>query len=200
MRVQKENSPKTVPTRPAGLRRGAEKEKRKEQETGKGLEKEKADTKKKATLEPGNTAETAAVKFDAGSKRKLTENRPDETGGSPKRSRKGKMKGKGSVKRTRKGKGTIRKARRRRNRETRPGTPVSSLMQVQKENSPKTVRTRPAGLRRGAKKEKTRKRKREHHSHRNQLPGLYKNSTTEVKVVEYSHRNQLPGTKTVLQK
>ena len=52
MRVQKENSPKTVPTRPAGLRRGAEKEKRKEQETGKRLEKEKADTKKKATLEP----------------------------------------------------------------------------------------------------------------------------------------------------
>ena len=121
MQVQKENSPKTVRTRPAGLRRGAEK-----------------------------------------------------TRGSPKRSRKGKMKGKGSVKRTRKGKGRIRKARRRRNRETRPGTPVSSLMQVQKENSPKTVRTRPAGLRRGAEKEKTRKRKREHHSHRNQLPGLYK--------------------------
>ena len=104
MRVQKENSPKTVPTRPAGLRRGAEKEKRKEQETGKGLEKEKADTKKKATLEPGNTAETAAVKFDAGSKRKLTENRPDETRGSPTRSRKGKMKGTGNRKGKKKGK------------------------------------------------------------------------------------------------
>ena len=77
-----------------------------------------------------------------------------------------------------------RKGRRRWNRETRPGTPVSSLMQVQKENSPKTAPTRPAALRRGAEKEKTRKRKREHHSHRNQLPGLYKNSTTEVKVVE----------------
>ena len=88
MRVQKENSPKTVPTRQAGLRRGAEKDKRKEQETGKGLQKEKADTKRKATLEPGNTAETAAVKFDAGSKGKLTENRPDETRGSPTRAEK----------------------------------------------------------------------------------------------------------------
>ena len=99
--VQKDNSPKILPTRPAGLRRGAEK-----------------------------------------------------TRGSPKRSRKGKMKGKGSVKRTRKGKGRIRKARRRRNRETRPGTPVSSLMQVQKENSPKTVPARPAAFRRRAEKEK----------------------------------------------
>ena len=98
MQVQKENSPKTVPTRPAGLRRGAEKTRgsptrsRKGKMKGKGsrgVEKEKPDPKRKATLEPGNMAENAGVKFGASSKGKLTKNRPDETRGSPKRSRKG---------------------------------------------------------------------------------------------------------------
>ena len=50
------------------------------------------DTKSKATTEPGTAAGNAGVKFDAGSKGKLAKNRPDETGGSPKRSRKGKNK------------------------------------------------------------------------------------------------------------
>ena len=40
------------------------------------------------------------------------------------------------------------------NPETQPGTPVSSLIHVQKENSPKILPTRPAGLRRGAETEK----------------------------------------------
>ena len=97
--VQKENSPKILPTRPAGLRRGAEK-----------------------------------------------------TRGSPKRSRKGERKGKGSVKRTRKGKPAPEEEGDEGNPETRPGTPVSSLIHVQKENSPKILPTRPAGLRRGAEK------------------------------------------------
>ena len=99
MQVQKENSPKTVPTRPAALRRGAEEEKRKENEARRALEKEKRDRKRKATTEtrkrsrePGTAAGNAGVKFDAGSKGKLAKNRPDETRGPPKRRRKGKKK------------------------------------------------------------------------------------------------------------
>ena len=88
MQVQKENSPKTVRTRPAALRRGAEKEKSRNGQreegsqskhaTGKGIWKEKA----------GTAAGNAGVKFDAGSKGKLAKNRPDETRGPPKRRRK----------------------------------------------------------------------------------------------------------------
>ena len=40
------------------------------------------------------------------------------------------------------------------NPEVRPGTPLSSLMQLQKEKSPESVPTRPAGLRSGAEHEK----------------------------------------------
>ena len=88
MQVQKENSPKTVRTRPAALRRGPEKQKtrhgRREEAseskhaTGKGIWQEK----------PGTAAGNAGVKFDAGSKGKLAQNRPDETRGPPKRPRK----------------------------------------------------------------------------------------------------------------
>ena len=170
--VQKENSPKILPTRPAGLRRGAEKTRGSPKRSRKGERKGKGSVKRTRKGKPAPEEEDP---------------RPSEE--EPKR-KKGR-------KRTReedsKSEAGPEKEGDDGNPETQPGTPVSSLMQVQKENSPKTAPTRPAALRRGAEKEKTRKRKREHHSHRNQLPGLYKNSTTEVKVVEYSHRNQLPG-------
>ena len=173
MQVQKENSPKTVRTRPAGLRRGAEKTRGSPKRSRKGKMKGKGSVKRtrkgkgrirkarrRRNREPQlGTPVSSLMQVQKENSPKAVRTRPaglrrgaEKTRG--KRSRKGKMKGKGSVKRTRKGKGRIRKARRRRNRETRPGTPVSSLMQVQKENSPKTVRTRPAGLRRGAEKEK----------------------------------------------
>ena len=87
--VQKENSPKILPTRPAGLRRRAEKEKRKEKNARRGLEKRSGTGKGRRRRKPGNAAGNAGVKFDAGSKGKLTQNRSDETRGSPKRSRKG---------------------------------------------------------------------------------------------------------------
>ena len=92
MRVQKENSPKTVPTRPAGLRREPKRKNERKRKREEDSKRKRHDTKSKATTEPGNTAGNAGVKFDAGSKGKLAKNRPDETGGSPKRSRKGKNK------------------------------------------------------------------------------------------------------------
>ena len=105
MQVQKENSPKTVPTRPAALRRGAEKDKRWKGKREEDSKSESGTGKGRRRRKPGNTAGNAGVKFDAGSKGKLTKNRPDETGGSPKRRRKGQKKGTGNGKRTRKGKG-----------------------------------------------------------------------------------------------
>ena len=75
-------------------RREREKEKEKRRKNKREEDsKRKRDQKRKATLEPGNKPGNAGVKFDAGSKGKLTKNRPDETRGSPKRSRKEKMKG-----------------------------------------------------------------------------------------------------------
>ena len=86
------------------------------------------------------------------------------TGGLSKRTQKGKLANEEDGKRNekkRRGNGKERRERekekekrRKRKREedsksesgTRPGTPVSSLMQVQKENSPKTAPTRPAAL------------------------------------------------------
>ena len=113
--VQKENSPKILPTRPAGLRTAAEKQKGNERKSDerKGAEKEDPRTKKD-------------------SKRKGHEGK----------------------------------------RETRPGTEVSILIHVQKENSPKILPTRPAGLRTAAEKEKGKEKRRN------------KNSTTEPGVVE----------------
>ena len=185
-----------------------EKEEEKQKEKQRGAEREKG-KEKEAELrrKPGNAAGNAGVKFDANSKRKL---RPaglrrgvEKTRGSPTRSRKG-MKGEAEDS---KRKSPTRRERRRWNRETWPRTLVSSLVQVQKENSPKTVPTRPATFRRRAEKDQrsseqkvkeTQNQNRkpshkhdsglfkgpQHHSHRNQLSGLYKNSTTEVKVVE----------------
>ena len=153
MQLQKEKSPKSVPTRPAGLRRGAE--------------------------------------IENGSGKRGNSNAPTEA--------------------------TAGQEGDDQNPERRPGTALSSLMQLQKEKSPKSVPTRPAGLRRGAEHEKRHLERilkagtengsnsdpgaetrlhaphrtfagiltlPQHHSFRNQPCGLYKNSTTEVKVVE----------------
>ena len=148
--------------------REKEKEKRRKRKREEDSKRESGTGKGRRRRKPGNTAGNAGVKFDAGSKGKLTKNRPDETGGSPKRRRRGKEEGKESAKSTRKGTTGPEKQGDDGNPETQPGTPepqpgtpVSSLMQVQKENSPKTVPTRPAALRRGAEKEKRRNRKRE---------------------------------------
>ena len=111
--VQKENSPKILPTRPAGLRTAAEKQKG------------KSDERKEAEKEDPRTKKD--------SKRKGREGK----------------------------------------RETRPGTEVSTLVHVQKENSPKILPTRPAGLRTAAEKEKGKEKRRN------------KNSTTEPGVVEW---------------
>ena len=92
MQVQKENSPKTVPTRPAALRRGAEKEKRRNRKREDGSESRNATGKGMRRRKPGTAAGNAGVKFDAGSKGKLAKNRADETRGPPKRRRKGKKK------------------------------------------------------------------------------------------------------------
>ena len=146
MQVQKENSPKTVPTRPAALRRGAEKEKKKERKARRGLEKGKRDREGRRRPKPGNTAGNAGVKFDAGSKGKLTKNRADETGRSP---RQPKRTGKARTENERNSESEA---------ETKPQAPQRTF----------------AGLFKLP----------QHHSLRNQPPGLYKNSTTEVKVVE----------------
>ena len=115
------------------------------------------------------------------------------------------MKGKGSVKRTRKGKGTIRKARRRRNRETRPGTPGVKFDAGSKgklaKNRPDETGGSPKRSRKGKNKEKkarasfTQKsasrpvQKQYYRSKGSRVftqksASRYKNSTTEVKVVE----------------
>ena len=85
--------------------REKEKEKRRKGKREEDSKRESGTGKGRRRRKPGNTAGNAGVKFDAGSKGKLTKNRPDETGGSPKRRRKGKKKGTGNGKRTRKGKG-----------------------------------------------------------------------------------------------
>ena len=84
MQVQKENSPKTVRTRPAALRRGAEKEKSRNGQREEGLQSKHATGKGIWKEKPGTAAGNAGAKFDAGS-RKLAKNRPDETCGPPKR-------------------------------------------------------------------------------------------------------------------
>ena len=90
MQLQKEKSPKSVPTRPAGLRRGAEKENRRREKRQEHCT-EKSDTGKgRRRPKPGKAARNAAVKFDAAAKGKVTENRAHETRRSPKRSRRGK--------------------------------------------------------------------------------------------------------------
>ena len=80
---------RTEKTRGSPKRKRKNERKRKREEDSK---RKRRDTKSKATTEPGTAAGNAGVKFDAGSKGKLAKNRPDETGGSPKRSRKGKNK------------------------------------------------------------------------------------------------------------
>ena len=160
--VQKENSPKILPTRPAGLRRGAEKTRGSPKRSRKGERKGKGSVKRTRKGKPAPEEEGD----EGNSERSLihVQKENDETGGSPKRSRKDPRLSEEEPKRRKerkrkreedsKRKTGPRRGRRRRNRETRPGTPVSSLIHVQKENSPKTVPARPAAFRRRAEKEK----------------------------------------------
>ena len=120
-----------------------------------------------------------------GSKGKLTKNRPDETPRLSEEEPKRTKDGKESAKRTRKAKARPEKEGDDGNPETQPGTPVSSLMQVQKEKLTKNRPRRDPRL-----SEEEPKRTKEGKESANiihteiSFPACTKNSTTEVKVVE----------------
>ena len=71
MQLQKEKSPKSVPTRPAGLRRGAEEEDGGEK-PAKAMHRRKRQRKGRRRPKPGSAARNTAVKFNAASKGKVT--------------------------------------------------------------------------------------------------------------------------------
>ena len=216
MQLQKEKSPKSVPTRPAGLRRGAEEE-NKCGKSGKSTAPRKATPGKEGDDQnperrPG-TPLSSLMQLQKEKSPKSVHTRPAGLRRGAEKENKAGKSGKSTAPR----KATPGKEGDDQNPERRPGTPLSSLMQLQKEKSPKTVHTRPAGLRRGAEEEKRHVERilkagtqngsnsdpgaetklhapqrtfagiltlPQHHSFRNQLSGLYKNSTTEVRVVE----------------
>ena len=85
MQVQKEKSPKTVPTRPAGLRRGAE-EKRRRGKREEDYTKESEHGKERRRPKPGNAAGNAGVKLMQVQKEKSPKTVPTRPARSPKRS------------------------------------------------------------------------------------------------------------------
>ena len=102
---------------------------------------------------PGKAARNAGVKCNAASKGKVTQKRANETRRSSKRSRR-RRRARETGESDAPTEATAEKEGDDQNPEVRPGTPLSSLMQLQKEKSPESVPTRPAGLRRGAEHEK----------------------------------------------
>ena len=125
-------------------RRAAEKEKSRNGKREDGSESKHANRERNLAGKTRTAAGNASVKLDAGSKGKLAKNRLDETRGLQRGPKKEKKTGTDGAKKPRKANTQLGKESGRKNREPQLGTPMSSLMQVQKENSPKTVQTRPA--------------------------------------------------------